>query len=240
MASWTTRGLGLTPPLFRLMRVRSSVNACWISSQKSSSCATSPAGRPPSAPVRRGTRSRPSFLSAGIPAPAATIDSTKRRRVSMGSPSPERAAYHDAVRDDVHDQNQRTQELLRRPREPGRIEHGNHVVLDEPARVALEPRSTAQVMLQWRERTDPALVLDERAPDRAGDVAPHEPAPAPGEEPAQHHEDDEGRVQQHDRVGEQAIRHLQTFLNTARSPAGPASDGESPFPLSTTWRGGQG
>ena len=32
-ASCTTRGLGQQPPLFRLMIVRSSVNACWISRQ---------------------------------------------------------------------------------------------------------------------------------------------------------------------------------------------------------------
>ena len=52
IASWTARGLGHTPPLFRLMRVRSSVKASWICRQKSSSCATSSAERPAGDDIR--------------------------------------------------------------------------------------------------------------------------------------------------------------------------------------------
>ena len=40
-SNWTIRGLGLTPPLLRLMIPRVTENDCWIVVQKSSSAATS-------------------------------------------------------------------------------------------------------------------------------------------------------------------------------------------------------
>src|SRR5437867_4183625 len=59
------RGEGETPPLFRLMRVRSSVNPFWISRQKSSSSAIAAGGRPATAPTVRTTCARASLVSLG-------------------------------------------------------------------------------------------------------------------------------------------------------------------------------
>src|SRR2546426_11913123 len=84
------RGEGETPPLFRLMRVRSSVNPFWISRQKSSSSAIAAGGRPATAPTVRMTCARASLVSAGIvgrAAEAETSEPRKRRRdVTVRSP----------------------------------------------------------------------------------------------------------------------------------------------------------
>src|SRR2546422_7511196 len=84
------RGEGETPPLFRLMRVRSSVNPFWISRQKSSSSAIAAGGRPATAPTVRTTCARASLVSAGTvgrAAEAETSEPRKRRRdVTVRSP----------------------------------------------------------------------------------------------------------------------------------------------------------
>jgi hypothetical protein len=68
MASCTTQGEGETPPLFRLMILRSTVNACWISRQKLSSRAISSALRPTVDLVAEYTRSSPPGRSQAKPA----------------------------------------------------------------------------------------------------------------------------------------------------------------------------
>src|SRR2546425_5121644 len=215
------------------MIVRSSVNACCTSRQKSSSSARSAGVRPSARGPRRRSCSRPSCFRDGMAAPAATSDSTKWRRVSIGSPSPspERAAQQHSVGDQVDDYHQRSQHDLQRPRQSGRVQRREDVVLDEPAGVAFEAGAPAQGILERRERAHPALVLDHGPPDSAGEVQPREPTPAPGEEPAQHHEAHERRVRQHDRVGKEAGAHLSSLPYTAKSPAGPEPDGGcvSPF-----------
>src|SRR3989442_4927865 len=84
------RGGGEPPPLFRLMRVRSSVNPFWISRQKSSSSAIAAGGRPATAPTVRTTWARASLVSAGTvgrAAEAETSEPRKRRRdVTVRSP----------------------------------------------------------------------------------------------------------------------------------------------------------
>src|SRR2546427_5802760 len=84
------RGEGEAPPLFRLMRVRSSVNPFWISRQKSSSSAIAAGGRPATAPTVRTTCARASLVSAGTvgrAAEAETSEPRKRRRdVTVRSP----------------------------------------------------------------------------------------------------------------------------------------------------------
>src|SRR3989442_1568655 len=225
------RGLGLTPPLFKLMIVRSSVNACCTSRQKSSSSARSAGVRPPARGARRRSCSRPSFFRDGMAAPVANSDSTKCRRLSIGSPSPECAAQQHSVGDQVDDYHQRSQHGLQRPRQSGRVQRREDVVLDEPAGVAFEAGAPAQGILERRERAHPALVFDHGPPDGAGEVQPRQPTPAPGEEPAQHDEAHERRVCQHDRVGKEAVAHLSSLPYTAKSPAGPEPDGGcvSPF-----------
>ena len=85
IASWTTRGLGQTPPLFKLMRVRSSVNDSWIWRQKSSSIATSSAERPATISDARATRAsrsgRPIATSAAVP--VARCRNARRLEIDM-------------------------------------------------------------------------------------------------------------------------------------------------------------
>src|SRR6266545_5794185 len=74
-ASCTTRGLGEQPPLFKLMIVRSSVKACWISRQYVSSAATSPGAAPSTRRPAARTRARLSSLNA---AKAAAVPVARR------------------------------------------------------------------------------------------------------------------------------------------------------------------
>src|SRR5437773_3980286 len=122
------------------------------------------------------------------------------------------------VGDEIQSQHERAQHRLRRSGEPGRIERRNHIMLDESAAVPFEPRAFAQRVLEGGERTDPAAVLDGDSPHRARDVYQGDPAPAPHEERAQHHESDEGYVQEHDTIGEDAVEHLQAPLIRRKLP----------------------
>src|SRR6266702_945296 len=186
------------------MIVRSSVNACCTSSQKSSSRAT----------------------EAGTAPPAARKDSTKRRRVGMRSTSPKDTADEHGVGEQVHHQDAGAEHNLRRRREPRRVQHRHDVMLHEAARVPREPGPPPQVVLERGERADPAAVLDRERLAAAGDVRPDDPAPAPHDEPAHHDEHDESGVQQYDDVGERAIEHLQAWVIKRNPPQGqgPAGD----------------
>src|SRR5512143_4232950 len=72
------------------MRVRSSVNAFWISRQKSSSSARSAGGTPATPPTVRAMCVRASFVSAGTTGTAAEAESIERRKrrrlVTAGDP----------------------------------------------------------------------------------------------------------------------------------------------------------
>src|SRR5256885_3997955 len=96
-----------------------------------------------------------------------------------------------------------------------------------PATISFEAGADAQRVLERRERTDPAAVLDGDAPQRARDVRPSDATPAPREEPAQHHEADKRRVHEYDAIGQNAVEHLQALLYTTKAPAGPGSGGGS-------------
>src|SRR2546430_4358940 len=159
-------GLGYTTPLLRLMIVRSSVKASWTSRQKSSSRVMSSTGRRSACRATRASRGNASSWSAGRAAPTAKSDSRKPRRVVIGSASPKGAADEDGVGDDVLDHHQRAEHRLGRPGQPRRIEQRDHVVLDEPAPIALESRSGPQRVFEGRERARPAGVFDGRPPYR--------------------------------------------------------------------------
>src|SRR3989475_6192666 len=154
------------------MIVRSSVNACCTSSQKSSSWATSAGERPARAWFALTTRASAWSRRAGTAAPAATRDSRKRRRVNIEArllSGTHQSPHQHAVGDQVHRQHQRAERRLRRSREAGRVEQGDDVVLHEAAAGALEPGAGAERVLERRERADPAAGLDGDAPQRAGD-----------------------------------------------------------------------
>src|SRR5260370_26355058 len=70
MASCTTLGDGQTPPLFKLTMLRSTVNACWISRQKSSSRAACSGVRPSMEDAAARARLMESALSAASPVAA--------------------------------------------------------------------------------------------------------------------------------------------------------------------------
>jgi len=73
-------------------------------------------------------------------------------------------------------------------------------MLDEAARISSDARSPAKHVLERREGADPATVFDHHSPYRRRCMQPHEPAPAQCQESADHYEDDERSVKQHDGV----------------------------------------
>src|SRR5919106_1787475 len=206
MASCTTRGLGLTPPLLRLMSVRSTVKACWISSQKSSSCATSSGVLPSVLLPRLTTRASAWSRRAGTAAGAANRDRRNARRVVM-SGSFGSAEEQATVRHRVDRHHHGPEHELEAGAEAGGVHDGNQVMLDEAAAVAGQARPGPEVVLERRERAHPARVFDHGAPDGERDVHPRHAPPTPGEEPAEHDEDDREAVCQDDQVREQAPEH---------------------------------
>src|SRR5213594_1373037 len=126
------------------MIVRSSVNACCTSSQKSSSWATSSGERPATAWFALTTRASAWSRRAGTAAPAATRDSRKRRRVNIEArllSGTHQSPHQHAVGDQVHRQHQRAEGRLRRSREAGRVEQGDDVVRSEEHTSELQSRT---------------------------------------------------------------------------------------------------
>src|SRR5215510_8221416 len=85
MASCTTRGEGLTPPLFKLISERSTVKACWISRQNSSSAAILSGEESPADLEAASMRSMPPSRSEARVAMvvAVPMDLKKVRRVNI-------------------------------------------------------------------------------------------------------------------------------------------------------------
>src|SRR5713101_2915116 len=83
MASCTTLGDGQTPPLFRLTMLRSTVKACWISRQKSSSRATCSAVRSLMEDAAARARLIESAFSAASP-----VAARRNVRRCMATPCP--------------------------------------------------------------------------------------------------------------------------------------------------------
>src|SRR5437773_9939569 len=104
-------------------------------------------------------------------------------------------------------------------------------MLDESAAVPFEPGAGAQRVLEWRERADPAGVLDGDAPQGARHVQPHDPAPPPGEEPAEHDERHEGGVHEHHGIGEDPVDHSQTHSIRRKPPPDQGPAGARVWPV---------
>src|SRR5688572_31853783 len=85
IASWTTRGVGQLLPLFRLTRVRSSVNACWMSRQyislRAISCALWSATRAEAASTSSRLLPPPTPIAPAPSAPPPTRRNSRRSSI---------------------------------------------------------------------------------------------------------------------------------------------------------------
>src|SRR5439155_23534066 len=86
-ASCTTRGLGQLLPLFRLLIVRSSVKASWISRQYNSSAATSSGARPATAAPAACTSASPLRATTSAEVPSAPVRRRNPRRLHLDTSS---------------------------------------------------------------------------------------------------------------------------------------------------------
>lgn len=120
-----------------------------------------------------------------------------------------------AIRSQIHDQSETSKHDLRPTREPGRIEHRLNVVLDESSTVSRLSAAHPERILEWRQRTDPAAVLDENAPDGGGNVNERHPRPAEHQQSAQHNEEDEPEVNDQYEIGERAVDQGKFFYPLA-------------------------
>src|SRR4029077_17757260 len=107
------------------------------------------------------------------------------------------APHEHPVRDEIDDQDQRSQRRLTRPAQARGVEYRYEVVLHETAGVPRESRARAERVLELRQRADPAAVLDRHPPEGARHVRPDEAPPSPREETSEHHEGDECDVHEH-------------------------------------------
>src|SRR5262249_13158470 len=95
-------------------------------------------------------------------------------------------------------------------RQAGWIDGADDVVVDEPAAVPRPARPPAQQVLVARERALPPAQLDQRAPQRRGQVQPFQCRAADDQQPAENDEEDEGQVEEAGGVGGEAVGHAPT------------------------------
>ena len=91
--------------------------------------------------------------------------------------------------------------------EPGRVDEGGDVLVDEAALVTLFTGRYTLPLFPWCEWADSVAELNPRAPGRGRQMQPDEPEPAKQEQAAQHHKEDEAEVNQDQKVGGQACIH---------------------------------
>ena len=91
-------------------------------------------------------------------------------------------------------------------------------MLDETAIVTSRARRAAKLVLERRQRTDPAGELDPRGPRRRGQMDDGDAWLPQDESTAEQGEDDKERVQRDHRIGKRTCRHFPRF-SSASSPA---------------------
>jgi hypothetical protein len=94
-------------------------------------------------------------------------------------------------------------------------------VLDEAGWVGSITTSRAKLVLEGRERADPAGELDPCPPSRRRDVHPSGPRPPRDEQATEHHEENESEMEDNRGVGEDAEAH--NGKNVAQRDAGTAA-----------------
>lgn len=141
--------------------------------------------------------------------------------------------YH-GVSSQVYEQGESSQHDLRLSCESRWIEHGLHVVLNESTAVPRLPTEPPKRVLERRQRTDPAAVLDEYTPGRGWNVEKRQPWPAQHQQSAQHYEQHEREMTCQDEICESAVdQALGTDDNSVPLKAGPAA--ASKVIRSTSW-----
>ena len=120
-----------------------------------------------------------------------------------------RCAFHPrdyyTVGSQIDQQGEASQHDLRSTRETGRIEHRLDVVLDESSTVPRVAAALAERILERRQGTDPAVVLDEYAPDGGGNVWHRDPRPSEHQQSAQYDKEDEREVNDEYEISEGAV-----------------------------------
>jgi len=135
-----------------------------------------------------------------------TID--QLRRGSPRSSWTARPAVPDECIDsNVHPDHQEPQRYLEAGREPHWVECRQDVVVDEPARIAKLPSSKAQRLLPGGQGADPAGELDEGTPCRRRKMDPAEGRSPEDEDAPRHHEEDEGEMDEDEKVSKQSKDH---------------------------------
>ena len=89
----------------------------------------------------------------------------------------------------------------------GRIEKGNHVVLDKAAVVSRLCRESSEVILDRCERAYPPHEFNGDAVQGGGNVEPSQPSPAEGGESAANDEGNKSQVDGDDCIGENSVHH---------------------------------
>ena len=105
------------------------------------------------------------------------------------------------VHNKIHYEDAGTEKQLNVSRKSGRIQQWKHIVLDERARVTLSAGSLSKRLLEGRQRTNPAGEFNQGSPHCRGDMYVCQPGPSQYQQPAQHYEQHEGKVDDDDEIG---------------------------------------
>jgi hypothetical protein len=123
------------------------------------------------------------------------------------SPSSDHPQSHQTVEEGIQGNHEEAQNQLMPSGEIPRVKQGNQEVLHETTAVATLSPQNPEADFQRGQRANPAHELHQCAPDRDRDVHPGPPPSTEHQQPAQHDETDEGQVQEHKDVGQNAIDH---------------------------------
>jgi len=107
----------------------------------------------------------------------------------------------------IEDQEKTPEEDLVPLGEPIRVEEWHHVAVDELTPVTLLTAHDAELVLQRRERADPAGELDEYRPAEGRQVQPGEVPPPEDEKAAQDGEQDESAMDYNHQISRETIHH---------------------------------
>src|SRR5262249_33497804 len=143
------------------------------------------------------------------PPAALSVNSCPATVPPLTSRLPEAPAHAEqpAVEHRVDGQHEHAQKYVLAPRQPGRIEYRQQVMLEKTPLVADRAGLVAEPILQGRQGTGPAVDLDESAPQGGREVQPQHTTPPVQQQPPSHGEGYEAKVDHDYEFGEDLVKH---------------------------------
>ena len=126
---------------------------------------------------------------------------------------------HEEVHAAVEEKDDKAEDDLEPSGQPGRIQEGQDIVLNETGLIPPASSRLPEPLLQGCERTDPAGEFNEGSPTRRRQVEPYHPRPFQDQEPSEQDKKNEGEVEKNEKISQPVIEqrgHAQAPCPTER------------------------